>query len=76
VCAGYYGKHDLYTMQVIHNSVQHMYTLFTRWGRVGEQGQFQKTPFASAAEACHEFEKVRGSARVWVWVLWSLRWSL
>ena len=33
--------------------------LFTNWGNIGEdQGQFQNTPFSSAAEAVNEFEKI------------------
>jgi predicted DNA-binding WGR domain protein len=32
--------------------------LRTRWGRIGTVGQYQQTPFNTAAEACTEFEKI------------------
>ena len=32
--------------------------LFTRWGRIGDQGQCQRTPFATVREARDEFCKV------------------
>lgn len=35
-----------------------MCVLFTRWGRIGDQGQCQRTPFASLAEAKDEFAKL------------------
>ncbi len=35
-----------------------MFVLFTRWGRVGETGQFQRTPFNTKEEAVNEFCKI------------------
>jgi len=35
-----------------------MFVLFTRWGRIGQTGQYQRTPFASKEEAIAEFEKI------------------
>ena len=32
--------------------------LFTRWGRIGEEGAFQKTPFNTLQEAVNEFKSV------------------
>ncbi len=32
--------------------------LFTRWGRIGDQGQYQRTPFSTFKEARDEFCKV------------------
>ncbi|RUS22547.1 hypothetical protein BC937DRAFT_88542 [Endogone sp. FLAS-F59071] len=55
---GYYGENLFYKMQVIHNKVQDLYILFTRWGGIGETGMFQKTPFNSKAEAVDEFKKI------------------
>lgn len=35
-----------------------MCVLFTRWGRIGDQGQFQRTPFSNFREAKEEFFKI------------------
>jgi len=35
-----------------------MCVLFTRWGRIGDQGQYQRTPFSTFKEARDEFCKV------------------
>ncbi|RUP47991.1 poly polymerase catalytic domain-containing protein [Jimgerdemannia flammicorona] len=54
-------------MQVIHNRVQDLYILFTRWGGVGETGMFQKTPFNSMEEAVEEFKKIFKSKTSNLW---------
>ena len=35
-----------------------IYILWTRWGRIGEIGQYQRTPFQTKEEAIKEFNKV------------------
>jgi len=58
VKSGTYGINNFYKMQVIHNIVQDLYILWNRWGRIGQQGQFQRTPFPSAEDAVTEFCKI------------------
>jgi predicted DNA-binding WGR domain protein len=45
-------------MQLVLDRSRDLPILFTRWGRIGEEGAFQKTPFSSIAEAVSEFKKV------------------
>ena len=45
-------------LQLVHQPGQNLYVLFTRWGRIGDTGQFQNTPFVSRAEAVKEFCKI------------------
>ena len=35
-----------------------MYILFTNWGRIGDDGQYQQTPFPNEDEAVKEFKKI------------------
>jgi hypothetical protein len=35
-----------------------LYMLWTRWGRVGETGKHQRTPYQKKDEAVDEFEKI------------------
>ena len=35
-----------------------MYILFTRWGRIGDSGQYQHTPYHKLSEAVTEFCKI------------------
>jgi len=37
---GYYGKYVFYVMQLIYDKVKDMYVMFTRWGRIGSDGQY------------------------------------
>eukprot|EP00049_Salpingoeca_infusionum_P005521 m.93150 g.93150 ORF g.93150 m.93150 type:complete len:2953 (-) comp12996_c0_seq1:137-8995(-) len=62
-----YGRHDFYRMQVLYNRVQDLYLLWTRWGRVGETGMHQQTPYGTKEEAIAEFCKVfkQKSANHW-----------
>eukprot|EP01113_Clastostelium_recurvatum_P006675 TRINITY_DN13043_c0_g1_i1.p1 TRINITY_DN13043_c0_g1~~TRINITY_DN13043_c0_g1_i1.p1 ORF type:complete len:161 (-),score=47.88 TRINITY_DN13043_c0_g1_i1:41-523(-) len=55
---GTYGKNNFYKMQVIRDTVKDMFILWTRWGRVGDDGQHQQTPYPSAKEATAEFDKI------------------
>lgn len=45
-------------LQVIWQKGKNMFVLFTRWGRIGDRGQWQHTPFPSPEEAVKEFGKV------------------
>ncbi|KAH3758814.1 WGR domain protein [Pelomyxa schiedti] len=56
--SGAYGVNMFYKMQVLYNSVKDIYILWNRWGRVGDPGQFQNTPFSNCAECIKEFESI------------------
>ena len=55
---GLYGQYVFYRMQLIRNTNRDVYIVYTRWGRIGEDGMFQKTPFGSLEEATEDFAKV------------------
>ena len=55
VKATYYGINVFYVMQLLFDKVKQIYILWTRWGRIGEFGQFQRTPFPTLVEAQIEF---------------------
>ncbi len=44
--------------QVVHQKGKDLYILFTRWGRIGDTGMYQQTPFPNKAEAVKEFRKI------------------
>lgn len=55
---GLYGQYMFYRMQVIHDVDRNVYILWNRWGRIPEEGAFQRTPFISLIEAKNEFKKI------------------
>ncbi|XP_041468095.1 poly [ADP-ribose] polymerase tankyrase-like isoform X1 [Lytechinus variegatus] len=55
---GQYGMNNFYKMQVVFAKGKDMYILLTRWGRIGDSGQFQRTPFGTKEEAVTEFCKI------------------
>jgi len=55
---GYFGGNVFYKMQVLHHKVRDYYTLYTRYGRIGEQGQLQNTPHPNKESAIKEFNKI------------------
>jgi len=55
---GEYGENNFYHMQLIHEKVKDLYVLFTRWGRIGETGMYQRTPQGSREEALKEWGKL------------------
>ena len=55
---GYFGGNVFYKMQILHNKIRDYYTVLTRYGRIGETGQTQNTPFPSKAEAISNFKKI------------------
>lgn len=64
VSYGLYGMHSFYKLQLITQSYEQQFdekqmcVLFTRWGRIGDVGQCQRTPFSNFKEAKDEFCKV------------------
>ena len=57
VSLGPYGQNVFYRMQVIHERNQDNY-IITKWGRIGDVGQFQTTPKPTLKEAETEFCKI------------------
>jgi len=55
---GQYGQNHFYKMQLIYQASKNLYVMFTRWGRIGESGQYQHTPFGTVDEAVLEFGKL------------------
>lgn len=45
-------------LQVLEAKEEELFVLFTCWGRIGDMGQFQKTPFCSKEAAVEEFCKI------------------
>jgi predicted DNA-binding WGR domain protein len=45
-------------MQLIKRRSIELYILFTNWGRIGDEGQYQRTPFNTLADGVKEFAKV------------------
>ena len=58
VKASYYGTNVFYVIQLLHDKAKDLYLLWTRWGRIGDFGQYQRTPFPTLMQAQMEFEKV------------------
>ena len=48
----------------IKSNMSRVCVLFTKWGRIGDAGQCQRTPFATIAEAKSEFIKVNFSFKL------------
>jgi len=55
ISKGYYSGNVFYRMQILREPIRDVYILFTKWGRVGETGQYQQTPFSKIEEARAEF---------------------
>jgi len=55
---GLFGGNVFEKMQVLRNKVGDYYTLYTRYGRVGEQGQVQNAPYPDKESAIKEFSKI------------------
>lgn len=52
---GIYGDYVFYKMQLLYDKIRDLYVVFTRYGRIGEDGMNQRTPFNSIDEAKKEF---------------------
>jgi len=55
---GIYGDYLFYKMQILHDSNKDLYIVFTRYGRIGEDGMNQWTPFAKLEEAIKEYSTI------------------
>jgi ankyrin repeat protein/predicted DNA-binding WGR domain protein len=55
---GRFGLNVFYRLQLVCDELQDIFVLFTSWGRIGETGKFQNTPFRDEAEAVNEFKKI------------------
>eukprot|EP00397_Hematodinium_sp_SG-2012_P000188 GEMP01000188.1.p1 GENE.GEMP01000188.1~~GEMP01000188.1.p1 ORF type:complete len:2470 (+),score=540.92 GEMP01000188.1:61-7470(+) len=55
---GSYGENNFYQMQLIREKYKDLYVIFTRWGRIGDQGMFQRTPCESLEHGIKEFVKI------------------
>lgn len=65
---GIYGMYNFYKMQLLEQERgKQLIVLFTRWGRVGDEGQYQKTPFPLKEDAIKEFKKIFRSKTGNVW---------
>ena len=40
---------------MLYDSIRDLYIVFTRWGRIGEDGMNQRTPFVNVEEAKKDF---------------------
>ncbi|GFO49166.1 poly [ADP-ribose] polymerase [Plakobranchus ocellatus] len=58
VTCGTWGMYNFYKLQIVRHTAKNLFILFTRWGRIGDRGQFQHTPFQTLAEAAKEFCKI------------------
>lgn len=61
------GLYNFYKMQVVHNTSAGLYVLLTRWGRIGDQGQHQMTPFSAEKDAIAEFKSIYKSKSGNLW---------
>ena len=55
---GIYGEYMFYFIQLIHDLGKDMYIVTTQFGRIGEEGANQRSPFNSIDEAKKEFSKI------------------
>ena len=55
---GIYGEYMFYYIQLIHDLGKNMFIIVTQFGRIGEQGANQKSPFNTLEEAKNEFGKI------------------
>lgn len=63
----YYGLDNFYSIQILKDEVKKLYLLWTRWGRSGSTGQYQRTPFSTLEAAKQEFCKVFKQKSGWSW---------
>mmetsp|Transcript_27937 Transcript_27937/g.26975 ORF Transcript_27937/g.26975 Transcript_27937/m.26975 type:complete len:166 (+) Transcript_27937:361-858(+) len=52
------GDYLFYRMQLVKDKGRDLCMLLTRWGRIGEDGAFQKTPFSNQEEAIADYKKI------------------
>ena len=64
---GIYGEYMFYFIQLVHDKIKHLYIVTTQFGRIGETGANQRSPFNSIDEAKDEFNKIFKSKTGNVW---------
>ena len=55
---GIYGEYMFYFIQLVHDLGKDMYIVTTQFGRIGEEGANQRSPFNTLDEAKEEFGKI------------------
>lgn len=55
---GPYGDYVFYKLQMLHDTNRDLYVVLTRYGRIGELGMNQRTPFNDVEEAKKEFSTI------------------
>ena len=55
---GPYGDYVFYKLQMLHDTNRDLYVVLTRYGRIGETGMNQRTPFNELDEAKKEFSTI------------------
>ena len=63
----YYGLDNFYVLQILWDEVKKLYIVWTRWGRSGTIGQYQRTPFGKLEDAKKEFAKIFKQKSGWTW---------
>ena len=48
---GFYGDYKFYKMQMVYDSNRELFIVLTRYGRIGEEGMHQRSPFNTVEEA-------------------------
>ncbi len=68
---GMYGFYNFYRLELIKRTGTDLYIVFTNWGRIGDQGQYQRTPFGKLEEAMKEFKSIfkQKTANEWTQIL-------
>jgi ankyrin repeat protein/predicted DNA-binding WGR domain protein len=55
---GQFSGNVFYRMQLLHETNRDVYFIFTRYGRIGDSGQYQTTSFSTLNEAIQEFKNI------------------
>jgi predicted DNA-binding WGR domain protein len=55
---GLYGDYVFYKIQLLHDTNRDLYVVLTRYGRIGEEGMNQRSPFPDVADAKKEFATI------------------
>ncbi|KAL4238217.1 hypothetical protein ACF0H5_002929 [Mactra antiquata] len=53
-----FDTYNFYKMQIIYHKVKDIYILFTKWGRIGDTGMHQQTPYHTLDEVVVAFCKI------------------
>jgi predicted DNA-binding WGR domain protein len=51
----FYGRNTYYIMQLWRDPVKELFILWTHWGEIGTEGEYQRTPFKTFIEARKKF---------------------